>query len=424
MPVVVVSALLAACGDRSETAATLEVWAHAGRAAERVVIARQIDAFDRARDDLAVRLTFLPEGSYSGQIQAATAAGTLPDVLELDGPNVPRAAWQGALRPVDDLVPQALLDGLLPSVLEQGRYDGRLWSVAAFDSGLGLFVRRAAVEAVGWTVPTHPRDAWSVQFFDDLLTRLAADDGDGAVLDLKLNYPDEFFTYALMPALVSGGGGLVDRTTFLASGVLDGPASVSVLETVQSWFERGLVDPNLDDAAFVAGRVPVSWVGHWEYARYLGAAGDDLAVVPLPDFGDGSRTGQGSWCWTVTRRCERPEWAADLLAFLLDPSRTLEMTEVNGAVPASWAAIRRSDRFGADGALQLYVEQLGGPWSVPRPRTPAYPTISAAFARAFRDIRDGADVALALGRAADVVDRDREANRGYPPPSRREGGSR
>jgi multiple sugar transport system substrate-binding protein len=384
------------------------------------VIADQIAAFDRQRDDVTVELTFLPEGSYSGQVQAATAAGTLPDVLELDGPNVPRAAWQGALRPLDGLVDEALLENLLPSVLEQGRYDGRLWSVATFDSGLGLFVRRSALEAAGARLPAHPRDAWTADELDELLAELAAEDPDGAVLDLKLNYPDEFFTYALMPALVSGGGDLVDRKTYRASGTLDSPASVAVLERIQGWFERGLVDPNLDDAAFTSGRVPVSWVGHWEHARYADTVGNDLTLVPLPDFGHGSRTGQGSWCWTVTRRCRRPDVAAALLEFLLEPSRSLEMTGANGAVPAVRAAIGRSDRFGAEGPLQLYVVQLEGRWAVPRPRTPAYPFISAAFARAFRDIRNGHDVASVLGRAAADIDRNREANRGYPPPSERD----
>lgn len=130
----------------------LEVWAHAGRTEERAVIAEQIRAFDEVRDDLAVRVTFLPEGSYSGQVQAATAAGTLPDVLELDGPTVARAAWQGALRPLDDLLPPSLVAELLPSLREQGRYDGRLWSVSPRArrrlATVGVYAALIAVTAV------------------------------------------------------------------------------------------------------------------------------------------------------------------------------------------------------------------------------------------------------------------------------------
>jgi multiple sugar transport system substrate-binding protein len=51
---------------------------------------------------------------------------------------------------------------------------------------------------------------------------------------------------------------------------------------------------------------------------------------------------------------------------------------------------------------------------VPRPKTPAYPVITAAFARAFRDIRHGAPVAATLSRAAALIDREMAANRFYP----------
>ena len=46
----------------------------------------------------------------------------------------------------------------------------------------------------------------------------------------------------------------------------------------------GYVDPNIDDAAFTKKRVALSWVGHWVYQDYVLAAGDDLVVLPLPNF--------------------------------------------------------------------------------------------------------------------------------------------
>jgi multiple sugar transport system substrate-binding protein len=62
------------------------------------------------------------------------------------------------------------------------------------------------------------------------------------------------------------------------------------------------------------------------------------------------------------------------------------------------------------------VVQLGGGWAVPRPRTPAYPVISAAFAQSFRDVRDGAEAGSALTRAAVRIDREVADNDGYPFP--------
>jgi len=397
----------------------LEVWSHAGQASERRVLSEQVARFDAAHPEISVRLTFLPEGSYTGQVQASAVAGDLPDLLELDGPFVADAAWQGSLRPLDGRLDPALVADLLPSVVAEGTWAGHLWAVGAFDSGLAIWARRSALTAAGVRIPRGPEDAWSGDELDAALDALARRDPDGAVLDLKLNYRDEWFTYGFSPLLVSAGGGLLDPgPPTHAGGVLDGDASVAALERVQRWIASGRVDPNLDDLAFVAGRVALSWVGHWEAPRYEKAWGDDLVLVPLPDLGHGTRTGQGSWVWTVPASSRRPDDAVALLEYLLDPEQVRATVAANGAVPARRSAIRPADPWAAGGRLHLYLEQLEGGFAVPRPRTPAYPTVTGAFAAAFLAIRDGADVRRTLSRAAAAIDRDVADNRGYPIPER------
>jgi len=91
------------------------------------------------------------------------------------------------------------------------------------------------------------------------------------------------------------------------------------------------------------------------------------------------------------------------------------MTRANGAPPARKAAVARSQLYGKDGPLRLFAVQLEAGHSVPRPRTPAYPTITSVFERAFQDIRHGADVQATLDRAAAAIDEDIRANQGYPP---------
>ena len=411
---------LAACG-RSPTegqgpqggAAPLEVWAHAGQEAERRVLEAQAARYNASGPAIPVRLTFLPEGGYNAQVQAAALAGDLPCLLELDGPYLAHYVWQGKLRPLDELLPEALRRDLLPSILAQGTYRGRLYGVGTFDSGLGLYGRRslleAVVEAVGAEFPRGPEEAWPVERFEALLEALAARDPDGAVLDLGLQLRGEWYTYAFAPVLHSAGSSLLapgPDGRLHAVGVLDGPASVAALERIQGWIRRGWVDPNLDEAAFTAGRVALAWGGHWDFPRYREAWGEDLVLLPLPDFGRGSRTGQGSWVWTVTRGCDRPEAAAAFLRFLLRPEEILAMTAANAAVPARRSAVARSPLYGPQGPLRLFAVQLAGGWAVPRPRTAAYPVVTSAFQEAFAAARDGLDVAAALRRAARTIDRE------------------
>jgi len=402
---------------QGEGTETVTVWFHTGRPAERDALQAQVADFNGRQDRYRVVLTLIPEGGYNAQVRAAALARDLPDLLDLDGPLLASYAWSGLLVPLDDLLPEATRADLIPSIVAQGTWPpgpgGRLYGAGTFDSGLGLFADRAALAAAEVRVPDATATAWTAEEFRAALAALAARDPDGQVLDLKRNYKGEWFTYAFSPLLASAGADLIDRKTLTAHGTLDSAAAVGAMTQVQSWIRSGYVDPNLDDAAFVRGRVALSWVGHWEYGRYHDTLGDRLAVLPLPDMGTGSRTGQGSWQWAVTAKAKSPEGAAAILAYLLEPEQVLAMANANGAPPGTRAATARSPLYGPAGPLRLFAEQLGAA-SVPRPRTAAYPAITDAFQRAFADIASGADVKEALTRAAAAIDRDVADNHGYP----------
>jgi multiple sugar transport system substrate-binding protein len=194
---------------------------------------------------------------------------------------------------------------------------------------------------------------------------------------------------------------------------LNSSSAVRALTEVQDWIKAGYVDPNTDGRAFVDRRVALSWAGHWEYPRYRAALGDKLVLLPLPDFGLGSRTGMGSWAWGVTRRCPHPEAAIQFITFLLRPEEIEAIVGANGAVPARRSVIRRSALYQPGGPLRLFAEQLART-AVPRPVTPAYPVITSAFQAAMLNILEGGDVKSALDHAVRVIDQDIRDNHGYP----------
>lgn len=410
---------LAACGNDvpepgGSGATQVEAWFHAGQESERQVIQDQVTRFNDLNPDVQVKLTFIPERSYNAQVQAAAIAGDLPDILEFDGPYLYNYVWQGHLRPIELLLPAKLKNDLLASIIKQGSYRGHLYAVGTFDSGLGLYARRSKLEQAGARIPASPGEAWTAQEFNAVLQALAKADADGAVLDLKLNYPGEWFTYAFSPVIQSAGGDLIDRKEYLsAARVLNGPAAVAAMAQLRSWLQNRYVDPNLDDGAFITGRVALSWVGHWEYPRYSKALADDLVLLPLPDFGQGSRTGQGSWMWGMTAAGQQAQAAARFLQFIFQTDEVLAMANANGAVPATHSAIAKSKLYRTDGPLHLFVEQLTEGYAVPRPQTPAYPVITSAFQQAFFDIRDGGEVQVALDKAVAIIDQDIADNKGY-----------
>jgi multiple sugar transport system substrate-binding protein len=405
------------CGKGTDTTTDnnrLSVWAHAGQERERNVLQQQVSRFNQTHPDTRIQLTLIPEGSYNAQVQAAAIAGELPDLIELDGPFLSAYAWQGHLQPLDGLLDKTLVDDLLPSIIAQGSYANQLWAVGVFDSGLGLYADRSKISQAKLRIPSL-QQPWSLAEFEAALRVLALADPDGQLLDLKLNYAGEWYTYGLSPLLQSAGGDLIDRTRLLsADGVLNGPQSKTMLTTLQNWIAEHRVDPNIDDAAFTSRRVALALGGHWNYQQYHESLGEDLLLLPLPDFGAGSKTGMGSWCWAITTAANDPETAAEFLAFLLSTDEVLAMTNANSAVPATRSAIEASPLYRKGGPLHLFFQQLNTGHGVPRPRTPAYPVITAEFQKIIDRIRTGSDVQSVLDSAVEVIDQEIRDNQGYP----------
>ncbi|WP_328839851.1 ABC transporter substrate-binding protein [Streptomyces europaeiscabiei] len=407
----------ATCDGRIDAPAQITMWFHEPAArGELEAVQAQVRAFNTAQDDVTVRLVRPPKGDYDDLVRTAAADGELPDLLDFDAPKLFSHAWAGDVRPIDSCVPESLRADLLPSVLEQGTYRGRLWGLGTFDSGLGLYVRPSVLRKAGVRIPQGVGDAWTADEFTGILEKLRTL-GHERPLDLQMPWAGaEWGTYGFAPALWSAGGDLIERSTYrTADGVLNGPRSVEALTTLQGWAKAGYVDANKDSAAFQKGRSPVSWTGHWWYRRYREAHPGDVAIVPLPDFGTGSATGMGSWQWGVPAGTADGDAVWRFLAFLLRPEEILRMTDVNGGIPATGTAVERTDAFAEGGPGRLYIEQLRNGTARPRPQTPAYPAITEAFSRAFTKIMRGEAVQPALDEAVRAVDKDLADHGHYPP---------
>jgi len=412
--VLAVATLAFAAGAAAQT--DVSVWFHSGKGPEREALNAQVEAFNASQNSYRVVAEQLPEGTYNDQVQAAALSSDLPCLLDFDGPFIYNYAWSGFLQPIDRFVSDELRADVLPSILSQGTYDGALYSLGTFDSGLGLYGNRAYLEAAGVRIPTSVDDAWTIQEFEAALAALTALPEVEYALDLKFNYGQgEWFTYGFAPILWSAGVGMIDRDGYQNADPLRSGAAVTAMEHFQSWFENGwATNAPAGDVDFHERKIAaLSWVGHWQYNPHSEALGDDLVLLPLPDFGAGSKTGMGSWNWGITSSCNEADGAWAFLEFLMQPDEILRMSNANGAVPARFSAIERSDLYGEGGPLELFVAQLSSS-AVPRPQTPAYPVVTDAFAEAVANISGGADVAAELNRAADRIEQDIEDNRGYP----------
>ncbi|WP_449348962.1 extracellular solute-binding protein [Streptomyces shaanxiensis] len=407
------------CDGRIDGTAQVTVWFHAGPSAEYNTLRRQVRDFNRAQRQVRVEAVTLPEQRpYNELVRSAAASGDLPDLLDFDGPRLYSHAWSGTIKPIDSCLPDRLREDLLPSIRQQGTYAGQLYGIGTFDSGLGLYVRPSVLKKAGIRIPRGASEAWTADEFTTILRTLRAA-GHPHPLDMGLvdaKPGEEWNTYGFAPAVWSAGGDLIDPRTFrTADGFLNGPESVRALTVLQNWVEEGLVEPGRTDRAFDEERSVISWTGHWRYPDYAERFPGDLAIVPLPDFGEGTVTGMGSWQWGVTSGGADGDAVWRFLAYLLKPDQIHRMSVANGAIPATDSAVELSPAYAEGGAERLFIEQLRDGVARPRPRTPAYPAITEAFSRAFPKIMiDRAPVKATLDEAVEAIDRDLAAHDGYP----------
>lgn len=420
--------------NSADTAKTINLWTHYEDIdTEYAALKASAARYNAGRHDYRVEIRPFGKSVYDDQINQAAANGSLPCLLEADGPFLYTLAWRGYLQPIEQWTPKPLLDDVLPSILEQGRYEGSLYSLGQFDSGLGLWGNRRLLSQAGVRIPTL-QAPWTLAEFEQVLDKLSKLPGAVAAIEMGANEGlGEFYPYAFSPILQGFGGDLIDRSHYRsAKGVLDGPQSVQAMTHFQQWFKKGWVKQDVlltevngqrkvvlkrfnqpANDYFANGRAALSWLGHWRYRRFSRALGKDLTLLPMPDFGRGIKTGMGSWSVAMSSSCSDPKAAADFLVFLMSEQEIRRMTDANGAVPARRSVLAKSPLYGEHGPLRLYTQQLNAELAVPRPQTPAYSTISKVFADAAVTIIAGADVQTELSRAAELIDRDIAENLGY-----------
>lgn len=389
----------------------ITVWRHDTGDAEMVASRDMVDRFNRAQDKWKVVVETIPQGTYTESITAASLVGHLPCVMAIDQPAVPNFAWAGTIRPLDRLLPASAVQPLLPG--GRGTYQGRLYSVGQFDVVLALFARRSRLAAEGIRVATIDQP-YSARELHDILLKAKRAGHYRYPLDLNGKATGEWFSYAFSPWLESAGADLIDRGNYLrVEGVLNGDAAVGVARYYGRLFRDRLAERNpADDKSFEQGRSLLQYTGSWKARDYSERFGDDLVVMPPPDFGHGPRIGAASWQWAVSSSCPYPAGAAAFLEHVLSAREMAEFSRMTGLVPVTADAAALTAHYRPGGAWRIYFD-FAARYARPRPATPGYPAISAAFEKSMADVRVGKDAAEAMDEAVETIEHDIARNGGY-----------
>ena len=167
---------------------------------------------------------------------------------------------------------------------------------------------------------------------------------------------------------------------------------------------------------------PLSWVGHWMFTLYDENLGDDLILLPLPDFGTGSKGAMGSWNWAVSSGPDGIPGSGDevdldaawaFIDYATSLSRSLRFVNGYGAVPPTpdltdFPGFQPGERGPCTSTIwptRVRPEATKN-GSMARPATAAYLFIRDRFSEAFADIVAGADVQSTLDNIVTLIDQE------------------
>jgi multiple sugar transport system substrate-binding protein len=392
----------------------LTMWYHgAGNVAERAIIHDVVADFNASQGKYVVELQDLPQTSYNDSVTGAAVAGTLPDILDVDAPIMPNWAWAGFMAPLE-LKPGAL-DNWLPSTI--GYWNGKVYSVGMWEAACAFFARKSVLEKYKIRIPTLDKP-WTLDEFNGILATLKASGEFAYPLDLGMAWTGEWYPYGFSPFLQSFGGDIVNRSTFTtAEGALNGPEAIAFGKWWQSLFKNKYVSGTTQDGAdrdtgFLDGKYAMMWNGNWAASTASDKLGNDLLLLPAPNFGNGSRIGAGSWQFGVSAISKNKAGANEFIQFMMQDKYLIRFSDEWGNFPPTKTAVAASKRYRPGAPFEAFFA-LSTAQATLRPPTPAYLAAAKIFEKAMADISNGADVTATLDAATDQINTDIKNNNGY-----------
>ena len=376
LPGAALAIFLAACGGKGSDEVVLRMTSWQSPQ-ENLLDLPAIQAFERAHP--GVRVVNEPvsnQAEYREKVITAIASGSPPDVLLLDGIDVPSFADAAVLL---DLAPFATRAGIVlqdffPNVL--GMFT-RGDTVLAFPKGFSpvvYYYNRALFDAAK---VAYPRDGWTFDDFLQTAKALTIDrDGDGTPDQWGTAVDRRFHTWQAM--VWSGGGDILAPDGKRSTGTLDAPAAVRSLEFLTSLatVHRVAPRPNAFRAVsgnetrlFYSGRLALLPSGHWLIPNIRGQLEKgklSLGVVSFPRAPDAEvATPLFASGWAVPRNTAHRKLAVQLAAALAGPDAQRQRLAA-GLELATMPAIQREfasrDTLGLEEAFLRQVATGRAPW--------------------------------------------------------------
>ncbi|KWW22455.1 sugar ABC transporter substrate-binding protein [Peribacillus simplex] len=371
----------------------ITMWVHVSDDNEEgKVYKKRVEAFNKeyASDDIEAKIEFIPRsgngGGYEDKVNAALTTSTLPDVITLDGPNTAAYAKSGVISPLDEYVKDQ--DDLLPSIKQQGTYQGKLYAIGVSESSVGIYYNKKMFQEAGIDLKTLPTvdSPWTwTQFLE--LCKTLTDKYKKPAIDMQLQAKDEMLTYALTPFVWSAGGDLVSKDGKKVEGVFNQAPTVEAMDFVQTMLKEGYTTRTPVKQAFETEKYPMKFSGVWTVTDLkTNFPKVEYGVMPYPVSPTTKKlvSPSGSWQFAMTQTSENKEWSAKLVDWMTNKESNIELSRSIAALPVRYSSEKVMTKEFSE-QMNVFMKQLKETGHA-RPVTPAYPQVTRAFQQAIDDI--------------------------------------
>jgi multiple sugar transport system substrate-binding protein len=327
---------------------------------------------------VTIERTPIPGGEIIPKTLQQASSKTLPDVLNIDNPDLQQLAAGGALAPLDDLGVSA--DGYAEGIVAANSHDGKLYGLQPTTQTLALFYNKDILDEAG----LQPPATW--EEFKATAQELTEGDQYGVAFSAPPSYEG---TWQFLPFMWSNGGDEKDINTPETAEALqlwvDLVDSGSASRSVLNWGQEDVNDQ------FIAGKAAMMINGPWQLP-VLSENPDvnyEIASVPVPNAGDTAvlPLGGGTWVLPQTGDTAKQENAAKLIECMNSDENMLYGARTSNAIPTKESLAE--DAIAQDPDMETFIGQLPGLRSRTGELGPDWTTAATAIYTAVQDALTG-----------------------------------
>jgi len=341
--------LLAACSALAEgETVTINFWHHysAQSAENETLMNVLIPAFEAENPGIKVNAVSHEWAELHDKVLVSANSNALPDVARCDIAWLPEFQQMGILVALDEEMPDLteVSGQLLDSAMSTAQIGGHYYGLALNTNSKIVFYNTAMLEAAGIEVPAT-MDEWV-----EAVKALSGENENGQQV-WGWNEP-ALAGWNICPFIWSFGGALTNEDQTVATGYINGPATVKAVETFAQLVQSGAItgfnsgDIPMTDG-FGTGRYAMMLEGPWKSAELAGAYPDvAYGTAPIPAGEGGSVSVLGGEDIAMFNTANQ-EAAWKFMQFMTSEFAETEMAKC-GQIPVNVAALESDTVKNAD----------------------------------------------------------------------------